>query len=224
MRVFTEAGARAALRMRPLIDALASAFRGQSAGRVTNNPRTRVIGGGGGTLQLMSAGWRDADTMDYKAYTTSANGVEFLVLLYDGAGRPLATFEADALGALRTGAASGLATRHMARANASAVAILGSGAQARTQLTAVCALRDVRRATVFSRTPANRDRFAEEMSATLGIPVTSAATAAEVTARSDILCVITTARDPVLAGRWLGGGYPSQCRRGEPHRQARDRR
>src|SRR6185369_18100741 len=101
-----------------------------------------------------------------KVYATNRKGgAEFHVSLFDGkTGALLALMQADYLGQMRTGAASGVATQYMARPEASEVGLFGSGKQARTQVQAVCAVRKVRRVQVYSRNEDSRRTFAEEMS------------------------------------------------------------
>ncbi|MDR7415203.1 MAG: ornithine cyclodeaminase family protein [Armatimonadota bacterium] len=187
------------------IRALEEAFRAKAAGEAVNVPRTRVVTPEG-VLHVMSAGWTSGGVMGLKAYTTSRTGARFVVLLYATDGTFLAGMEANVLGQRRTGAASGLATRYMARPEASVAAVIGSGWQARTQLAAVCAVRPIREARVYSRTPQRREAFAREMSEQLGIPVRAVSSAEEAVEGAEVICTITTAREPVLLGRWLSPG------------------
>ena len=97
-----------------------------------------------------------------------------IVMLYDyNSGELLSCMEGGRLGQIRTGAASGLASRYMARADADSVGVIGSGFQARTQLEAVCAVRDIKRAKVYSRRQERREAFAQRMSDQLNIEVVS---------------------------------------------------
>ena len=114
--------------------------------------------------------------------------------------------EASALGQVRTGAASGLATRYMARADASTVGIIGTGYQARTQLEAACAVRGIKSAKAFSRTAEKRQAFAGEMSERLSLEVMPAESAEECIRGTDIAITITSSREPVLKGEWLKDG------------------
>ncbi|GBD29380.1 Delta(1)-pyrroline-2-carboxylate reductase [bacterium HR32] len=189
-----------------LVDALEAAFRDKAAGLAPNVPRGRAALPSGTVLHVMSAAWGPGGVLGLKAYTTSSEGARFLVLLYEGAGRLLCLMQANVLGQRRTGAATGLATRHMARDDARTVALLGAGWQARTQLEAVCAVRPVERVWVHSRSPERREEFAREMSDAVGRPVVAVASAEEAVREADVVCTITTARDPVLLGRWLRPG------------------
>jgi ornithine cyclodeaminase/alanine dehydrogenase len=114
--------------------------------------------------------------------------------------------QADYLGQVRTGAASGVATQYMARPDASEVGVFGSGKQARTQLIAICKVRRVRRAQVYSPNEENRTRFAREMSVVCGTevqPVPRPEMAAE---DKDIIITATNSREPVLNGHWIVEG------------------
>jgi ornithine cyclodeaminase/alanine dehydrogenase-like protein (mu-crystallin family) len=133
--------------------------------------------------------------------------VQATVLLSDGAtGAALAVLEGSSLTAIRTGAASGLATELLARADAATVAIFGAGVQARTQLEAVCCARPIHRARVFCRHAEAAQRFAAEMGRQLGVPVEAAGSAAAALSESDIVCTATTSATPVFDDRDLAPG------------------
>lgn len=121
-------------------------------------------------------------------------------------GRPLSIVDASAITALRTAAVSAVATRVLARETAGDLAILGSGTQAVTHLEAMRAVRPVARARVWSRTPENACRFAEAQSARHGIEVTATDSAHEAVDGADIICTVTSAREPVLEGAWIAPG------------------
>lgn len=128
--------------------------------------------------------------------------VQSTLLLTDGAtGSPLAVMEAGSLTAIRTGAASGLATDLLARSDAEVVAIIGAGVQARTQLEAVACVRPIRLARVFTRRAESADQFAKEMSRQLGLPVERATSAAEAVRDADIVCTATGSTTPVFDDR-----------------------
>ncbi len=123
-----------------------------------------------------------------------------MMLLDPQTGAPKALLEGTTLTAIRTGAASGLATDLLARPEASVVAIIGAGVQARTQLEAVCSVRDITQARVFSRTEQSARAFATEMSGRGPIPsdLRVARSVRGATAGADIICVATTSSVPVL--------------------------
>jgi alanine dehydrogenase len=118
----------------------------------------------------------------------------------------LALIEADYMGQLRTGAASGVATKYLSRRDSRIVAIIGTGGQARTQLEAVAAVRKLESARAFGRDAAKRERFCKEMSERLGIPVISTASSAEAVRGADIVSTATTTSQPVVNGADLSPG------------------
>ncbi len=207
MLILYENDVTSLLTMTEAISELERAFGAQDAGQATNRPRDRVrTPGGAVTLHMLGASLETEGVIGFKAYTSSRQGARFLVMLYDSdSGAPLCMMEADRMGQLRTGAATGLATKLMAREDATTVGVYGSGYQAQTQLEAVCAVRDVKLAMVYSRNAESREKFAREMSERLGIDVRSVDKPEEV-AHADILVTATTAREPVLMGDWLQPG------------------
>lgn len=204
-RYLTEADVTALLRMPDALAAVEEAFRQQASGDAVNHPRARTRLGGA-SLQVMSGGLRRSGVLGLKAYTATRGGARFLVHLYDDRGTLLALIEADRLGQMRTGAASGVATRHLARPDARAVGIIGTGWQARSQLAAVCAVRPITTVRAYGRDPDRRAAFAREMRDALGVEVAPVATAAEAVRGADVVVAITSSRTPVLLGEWLAPG------------------
>ncbi|HEY7546954.1 MAG TPA: ornithine cyclodeaminase family protein, partial [Blastocatellia bacterium] len=126
------------------IAAVEQALQDQAEGAATNRPRYRVATPTS-QLHVMAAGDRRMGVYGLKAYTASRKGARFLVLLYESeTGDLLAIMEADRLGQMRTGAASGVATKYMARRDAATVGLFGTGWQAESQLMAVCAVRAIK--------------------------------------------------------------------------------
>ena len=202
----TEEDIGSLLTMDAAIEALEEAFQHQAAGTALNSPRRRIRMGGG-MLHFMAAGDRSTGVTGMKWYGGFGGGMRFHVQLSDSeTGELLAVMEANRLGQVRTGAASGVATKYMARADARTVAMIGSGYQAETQLEAICRVRPVERVRVFSRTPERRNAFAARMAAGLGIEVTAVASAEDCVADADVVAVITSATSPVLKGEWLPEG------------------
>ena len=190
------------------IDALDRAFAHAGAGQVDNKARSRIRMPGG-FFHFMAAADGGQGVFGYKAYPSFAGpgGSKMMVMLYDyQSGELLTCMEAGRLGQIRTGAASGLATRYMAREAAKSVAIIGSGFQARTQLEAVCAVRPIKEARVFSRRQERREDFASRSSERLGVEVRPVESAQECVEGADIVITITSAREPVALGEWLKGG------------------
>jgi ornithine cyclodeaminase/alanine dehydrogenase-like protein (mu-crystallin family) len=118
----------------------------------------------------------------------------------------LALIEADYMGQLRTGAASGVATKYLARKDSRVAAIIGTGGQAKTQLEAVAVVRKLESVRVYGRDAAKREKFCAEMSERLGIRVQPCASAAEAVRGADIISTATTASQPVVSGADLSPG------------------
>ncbi|MCY3021026.1 MAG: hypothetical protein NTW87_18585 [Planctomycetota bacterium] len=124
--------------------------------------------------------------------------IHALVMVFDAHnGRPVAVMDGERLTALRTGAASGLATDLLARRTAEIAAIFGAGTQARTQLRAVCAVRPIKQAYVFDKDRSRAEGFCREMNRTLSIPVV-VADSQELLGRADVVCTATTSSTPVF--------------------------
>jgi alanine dehydrogenase len=121
-------------------------------------------------------------------------------------GEPLAILDGTAITAIRTAAASAAATDALARADAGDLALIGSGAQARTHLAAMRAVRPLRRVRVWSRSRANAERFAGEESVNAGVAIEVAATGEEAVWGADLVCTTTASKEPVLRGAWLSHG------------------
>src|SRR5207253_2779660 len=159
-------------------------------------------------LHSLSAAVKSLGVMGAKVYATSRKApAQFHFLLYDGkSGALLALLQADHLGQMRTGAASGVATQYMARPDATEVGLFGSGKQARAQLLAVCKVRKIRRVQVYSPNEERRRRFAAEMRDACQCevePVPRPEMAAE---DKDIVITATNSREPVLNGHWIAEG------------------
>jgi alanine dehydrogenase len=201
----TEEDVVATLTVRDALRLLEDAARARAEGRAENKPRQRVRAKHS-VLQVLPAAY--GERMGHKTYLVAPKprGARFLYLLFAVTGELLALFEADALGQIRTGAASGLATRVLAREDARTLAVIGTGWQARTQLEAVCAVRPIDRVRVFGRNAERLRAFCEEMAARVGIPVEPATSGREAVEGADVVCAITSASTPVLEGAWLAPG------------------
>jgi ornithine cyclodeaminase/alanine dehydrogenase len=172
----------------------------------TNLPRQRA-GLAAGSLNLMGAACEKKGIFGLKAYFAGRSGARYHALLYaaDGGGL-LAVIEADRLGALRTGAASGLATRLMANPDARTLAVIGSGKQARTQAAAVCAVRKIDRIRVYSPTREHRVAFAFALADELGIDTEPADDGEACVDGADVVVTITKSAEPVCRAEWLKAG------------------
>jgi ornithine cyclodeaminase/alanine dehydrogenase len=133
--------------------------------------------------------------------------IQALIILNDGTNMTaLSVMNGTYITAVRTGAASGVATRILARPDASTAGIIGAGVQAKTQLEAVAAVRPIREARVFDVIPEAADSYAAEMSEKLGIRVTRADTAEAAVRDMDVVCAASTSKTPVVLGAWLKPG------------------
>lgn len=193
----------------PMADALAqveACFQALGTGQARNQPRRRIRLPDG-MMHVMSAGDVGLGVFGHKVYTTTRKGAKFLITLYStDDGRPLAVLEAGLLGAIRTGAASGIATKYLANADAKVLGVLGTGRQSPTQIEAICGVRPIERVLVYSRNAARREAFAQQMAASLGIVVEAAESAQAAVTPADVVAAITDSKQPVLAGAWLKPG------------------
>ncbi len=200
----TETDVTDLLTMEMALGAVEGVLLRQAQGRASNLPRRRLRSAGT-TLHVMSGA--DGDWMGLKSYTVGRAGARFFINLFNAqTGELVALIEADRIGQMRTGAASGVATKYLAPEGATSVGIYGTGWQAQSQLAAVCAVRRVERVLVYSRDPANRERFCREMGQKLDLPVILPVANPEEAAAAEILITITTSREPVMRGEWLRPG------------------
>src|SRR5882757_11198647 len=203
----SESEVRALLTMPMAVEAVEDISRKQANSEVIVHPRRRFEFPGSHFFHYMAAADYSAGYVAMKQYTYVRGKLRFLVPLYEMAtGDLLAMIEADYMGQLRTGAASGVATKYLARKEARVAAIIGTGGQARTQLEAVAAVRKLESARAYGRDAAKREKFCEEMSKRLDIPVKPCASAAEAVRGADIVSTATTTSQPVLSGADLSPG------------------
>jgi alanine dehydrogenase len=194
------------LDMNTALAAVEEVLRDQAEGEAVNRARNRVSTQTS-QLSYMVASDNRLGVYGMKTYTVSRKGARFLVSLYESqTGDLLAMMEADKLGQMRTGAASGIATKYMARADADTVGIYGTGWQAESQLMAVCAVREIKTIKAYSRSPERRQAFAAKMTAQLGVEVIAVETPEEAARDQAIVITITSGREPVLKGEWLAKG------------------
>ncbi|MBZ5703339.1 MAG: ornithine cyclodeaminase family protein [Acidobacteriia bacterium] len=202
----SEAEVRSLLTMPMAIEAVEEISRRQAAGEAVAHARRRIELPGG-FFHYMAGADFTAGFVGMKLYTYVRGRLRFVVPLFRVAtGEMAALIEADAMGQLRTGAASGVATKHLARREARTAAIIGTGGQARTQLEAVAAVRKLTSARAYGRDAARREKFCREMSERLGIAVQAAGSAAEAVRGAEIVCTATTASQTVLYGADVAPG------------------
>jgi ornithine cyclodeaminase/alanine dehydrogenase-like protein (mu-crystallin family) len=203
----SETEVREVLSMPMAIEAVEEISRKQASGEVVVHPRRRFELPGGGFFHYMAAADFSAGFVAMKQYTYVRGKLRFLVPLYEMAtGDLLALIEADYMGQQRTGAASGVATKYLARKDARIAAIIGTGGQARTQLEAVASVRKLESARAYGRDAARRENFCKEMSERLGISVQSCASAGEAVRGAHVVSTATTASQPVVSGADLAPG------------------
>ena len=204
--LLTEKDVAGLLRMDEALGAVEEGLRALGRGEATNRPRQRV-GTREVTVNVMLASWPARGYAGFKYYTTSRAGIRFWVHLFDIAtGELVSVIQADRLGQQRTGAVSGVATKYLARSDASTVGIVGTGWQAESQLEGVCAVRSIRRIRCFGRDKARREAFATKMSSVLGVTVHAAGSAEEAIRDADVAIAATNAPRPVIHGDWLRAG------------------
>jgi ornithine cyclodeaminase/alanine dehydrogenase-like protein (mu-crystallin family) len=209
------ADVRRALPMHDAIAAMREAFAQLARGEVDMPARLRLEAPAGrGVALVMPCHSSARGLFSLKHVTIFPDNpgrglpqIQSTVLLTDAAtGTPLAVLEGASLTAIRTGAASGLATDLLARADAATAAVIGTGVQARTQLEAVCCVRPIRRARVYSRNAESAGKFADEMSRRLGIAVECADSAAAAVRDAAIVCTATGSTAPLFDDHDLSPG------------------
>jgi len=185
---------------------LEQAFGALAQENAVNLSRSRIVQENG-VMHLLAAGVPSLGVVGFKTYTVFRSGMRSLVMLYSTVdGRLLSIIEADFLGRMRTGATSGLATKYLARQNASVVGLIGAGKQAYTQVLGVCAVRQVRAIYVYSRRLPECEKFCEELMHRLSIEVRPAPSPRQAIEEADIVITATTSPEPVLPGDWLKSG------------------
>ncbi|MFH1658030.1 MAG: ornithine cyclodeaminase family protein [Pseudomonadota bacterium] len=188
------------------LEAVESAHRDLANGLAIDTPRARsrlpqTV------LHILQGALPAQGVIGYKAYTSNKSGNRFLVHLFDAAtGRLKAVIEADYLGMIRTGAASGVAARWLARPDASVAGVFGAGWQAEGHVRAICAALPLERVKVFSRKADKLQDFCRRMSETTGVAVEPADSAEETVRGSDIIGTVTTAALPLFDAAWLEHG------------------
>ncbi len=207
IRILSRDDVRQALPMRQAIEAIKTAFAQLSTGQADVPLRTALdVPRHNGVTLFMPAYLAADDQMAVKIVSVfndnPAQGlplIHALVVVVDAStGAPAAVMDGTYLTALRTGAASGAATDLLARPDARTVAIFGAGAQGRTQLEAVCAVRSIQEAWVYDLVSEQAAAYAAEMGQQLALPVRVADTPAEAVRNADVICTATTASSPVF--------------------------
>lgn len=194
------------LSMEDAIREVEAALRDLGAGKAENRPRQRVRGAHA-ILNVMPASWPARGYYGYKDYSISREGVHFWFHLFDGnTGELVAVLQANGMGQRRTGAASGVATKFLARRDAAVVGLAGTGFQAESQLQALCAVRPVTAVRCTSRDAGRRKAFAERMGKMLGVDVVAVDSGERAVRGADIVVAATSSSTPVVQGAWLDSG------------------
>ncbi|MGH9745944.1 MAG: ornithine cyclodeaminase family protein [Candidatus Acidiferrales bacterium] len=205
--LLTEADVKGLLTMPLALAAVEDSFRRLGDSSAIMHSRQRLHIPGKSYLHYMAAADSTGGYMGLKIYSSAREGLRFIVPLFQvQSGDLVALVEADYLGQMRTGAASGVATRILSRADSQVAAVIGTGLQARTQLEAISAVRNLSEARACGRDPKRREAFAAEMTARLQLPVKAVASAEEAVRGADIVIASTTSTNPVVEGRWLKPG------------------
>jgi len=194
------------LTMEDSIHEVETALRDLGAGHAENRPRQRVRGLHA-ILNVMAASWTARGYYGYKDYSISREGTHFWFHLFDGStGALVAVFQANRMGQRRTGAASGVATKFLARKDAAVVGLVGTGWQAESQVEAMCAVRPVTSVRCTSRDPGRREAFAARMGKALGVDVVAVDSGERAVRGADIVIAATASPTPVVRGEWLEPG------------------
>jgi ornithine cyclodeaminase/alanine dehydrogenase-like protein (mu-crystallin family) len=182
----------------------ATRAHGQAQARNLSRQRVKLPQG---TLHVLPSADLEAGVVGLKVYTSYKEATRFLILLYSAEnGRLLALIEGNWLGMLRTGAASGVATKYLARPDADCLAMFGTGWQARGQVQAIACVRSLKEIRAYSRDAARRQRFADDMSRLTGIPVRACESPKAALAGAGIVATATTSSTPVFPGDAIGPG------------------
>lgn len=188
------------------LEAVESAHRDLANGLAIDTPRARsrlpqTV------LHILQGALPAQGVIGYKAYTSNKSGNRFLVHLFDAAsGRLKAVIEANYLGMIRTGAASGIAARWLARPDSTVAGVFGAGWQAEGHVRALCATLPLARVKVFSRKADKLQDFCRRMSDATGVAVEPAESAEETVRGSDMIGTVTTAALPLFDAAWLEAG------------------
>ncbi|MEE2884090.1 MAG: ornithine cyclodeaminase family protein [Chloroflexota bacterium] len=202
----TEEDVKTLLTMEVALDSTEAMFVAKGEGNATNKPRYRVPFPSG-SLQVMSASLPPLGVTGTKIYTSVKMQTLFHLYLYSSeTGELLSIIEANTLGQIRTGAATGIATKYLSRKDCVSVGVIGCGYQAKSQLVAVCQVRNIKEIRAFSRDETKRSAFAHDMTVTLDVNVEPVESGEQAVKDADILITITGSKSPVLEGEWIKAG------------------
>ena len=201
----TENDVKQVLTVTMALEAVESAHRDLALGQAQDTPRARTRLPQT-VLHILQGALPAQGVLGYKAYTSNRSANRFLVHLFDAAtGGLLAVIEADYMGMIRTGAASGVAARWLARPDAKVAGVFGAGWQAEGHVQAICAALPLERVKVCSRKADKLASFCARMSEATGVAVVPAG-AEEAVRDSDLVGTVTTAAQPLFDADWLAPG------------------
>ncbi len=217
---------RGLIGMPDALEAVEEVFREQGEGNVHNVPRVRAPVKGG-IVRITAA------VLSYRGYygvkisstaVFGSNAGRMFCLYKEESGELCAIVQVFAMGALRTGAASGIATKYMANPEASTLGVVGSGRQARTQVEAIFAVRPIRHVKVYSPTKVNREQFCRDIAEQFKVEAAAVDDAENAVRDSEIVVSATTSEQPVVYGRWLRrGAHVNAIGANYEHRRELDR-
>ena len=202
----TENDVKTVLTVEMAMAGVESAHRDLALGQAIDTPRARsrlpqTV------LHILQGALPAQGVIGYKAYTSNRSGNRFLVHLFDAAsGSLLAVIEADYLGMMRTGAASGVAAKWLARPDSTVAGVFGAGWQAEGHVRAICAALPLERVKVFSRCSERLAAFCTRLAAETGVKIVPATSAEETVRGSDLIGTVTTAAQPLFDAEWLEEG------------------
>ncbi|MEV4757596.1 ornithine cyclodeaminase family protein [Micromonospora sp. NPDC049559] len=202
----TDAEVAAGLDAPTAVVAMRNALLAAHAGELVAPPRASAPLGGG--RLVLTAGHLTGEWYGFRSYDTfgHAEGEQLVVLHDAGTGRVRAVAVGEEIGSRRTGALGGVAVDALARPDAATVGVIGAGRQAWTQVWAAAAVRPLREVSVFARTPAARERFAERVRAELGVPARAVGDAGAAVRDRDVVVLATTSPEPVIRAADLAPG------------------
>jgi ornithine cyclodeaminase len=213
--VLSQEQVRALLPMRTCMELVARALAAHARGE-TDNPLRRGmrVSGSSNLIGMMPGALRSPPALGLKVvgvfpgnHGSAYDSHQGVVMLFDPEhGTPVGIFDASEITAIRTAAASGVATRLLAREDAGDLALIGTGVEAATHLAAMAEARTLRRVRVFSRDAERRAAFARRASETLGREVEVTPSAEAATRGADLVCTTTSSPTPVVLGEWLSPG------------------
>jgi len=217
MLILSRHDVEALLTVPAALAAVEEGFRQLALGNVTMPQRNATVIAPHNGLHLAMPAYvgGEVDALTIKIVTVYGDNlahyqlptIQGVLLVHDAhTGQVLALLDAEYLTALRTGAASGVATHYLARADAETVTLFGAGALGPSQLAAVCAVRPIQRAYVVTRSGEKDAAFCATMSAQLGIAVHATRNSQFAVENADIICTATNSPTPLFDGAWLRPG------------------